>query len=54
MQINPYWVFVAPLKVGLDDKKVPIVGARPPFFEPPHVLVLLQIEAALRALRLPE
>jgi hypothetical protein len=35
---------VAPIKFGLDDKKVPTVGARPPLEFPPHVGLLIRDE----------
>jgi hypothetical protein len=47
-------VFDAPIKLGLDDKYQPTVGARPPFLFPPHVLVRLTIDAAFLADLLPE
>jgi hypothetical protein len=40
---------VAPIKFGLDDKYQPTVGARPAFFEPPQIFVLLIIDAAFLA-----
>jgi hypothetical protein len=43
-----------PFNIGLFGmKKYPEEGARPAFLGPPHTLVLLQIDAALRALRDP-
>jgi hypothetical protein len=41
----------APINIGLLDKNQPTRGAVPAFFSPPHVFVLLQIDAALRAAR---
>jgi len=43
-QVSPYWVLVAPIKLGLLYKYQPTVGARPPFFGPPQV-GLLTIDA---------
>jgi hypothetical protein len=53
MHISPNCVFVAPIKLGLDDKYQPTDGARPPFLIPPHVLVRLTIDAAFLAFRDP-
>jgi hypothetical protein len=44
----------APINIVLLDKYHPTRGAVPDFFGPPQTFVLLQIDAALRALRDPE